>query len=143
MSVKSYSISVTEDTLKDLSQRLSLAKYPTQLQSENLWDFGVPVADLQRLVAHWKEEFDWRKAEVELNKLPNFKAIVEVDGFGAIDLHCARLYFLRNHNSNLTFSISVVHQVSPVKQAIPLLFSHGCRVFPCLSVSLKDATHCR
>ena len=68
----------------------------------------VPLADVKRLVAHWKDGFDWRKAEAEINELPMFTRDIEVDGFGTLNVH-------------------YVHQVSEVKDAIPLLFVHGCK----------------
>lgn len=85
-----YQISVPEDNLKDLQQRLALSKLPAQLESDeqDLWDFGTPVKDVQRLVNYWKDGFDWRKAEAKLNELPQYRTQIEVDGFGTLDMHC-------------------------------------------------------
>ena len=88
MSVKPYTISVPDDRLEELSQRLSLATFPDQLDSDNQWDIGAPVADVRRLAKYWKGGFDWRKAEAQLNELPNFKTSVLVDGFGNVDVQC-------------------------------------------------------
>lgn len=85
-----YSISVPDEALKDLSQRLSLVRFPSQLEAldQNEWAFGVPVAEIQRLVTYWKDGYDWRKAEEQLNELPNYKTEIEVEGFGAVAIHC-------------------------------------------------------
>lgn len=88
MSVEQFTISVPDDALKKLSQRLSLAVYPDQLESDDLWDIGAPSSDVRRLAEYWKNGFDWRKAEAQLNELPNFKTSVQVDGFGNVDIHC-------------------------------------------------------
>ncbi|CEJ56659.1 hypothetical protein PMG11_02860 [Penicillium brasilianum] len=103
-----FTIAVPEEELQELQQRLRLAKFASQLESpeNDPWDFGVPVSEVQRLVKYWKDGFDWRKAESRLNELPHFRTEIEVDGFGVLDIH-------------------FVHQISPVKGAIPLLFSHG------------------
>ncbi|CAL5865980.1 uncharacterized protein PFLUO_LOCUS187 [Penicillium psychrofluorescens] len=103
-----YKISVPGNSLDDLKQRLSLARFPTQIESpdQDPWDFGAPAEEVQRLATYWKDGFDWRKAEAKLNELPQYNLPIEVDGFGVLDIH-------------------FVHQVSPVKNAIPLLFSHG------------------
>jgi len=106
MSIRPYTISVPDEKLKDLKARLALAAFPSQLEGVDEWEFGTPTADIKRLTKYWRDGFDWRKAEAKLNKLPNFKTTIDVDGFGDIDLH-------------------FVHQTSPVKGAIPLLFSHG------------------
>ncbi len=88
MSVKPYTIAVPDDALKRLSQLLSLAAFPDQLESDNQWDVGAPSSDIKRLVKYWRDGFNWRKAEAQLNKLPNFKTPVQVDGFGDVDVHC-------------------------------------------------------
>ena len=88
MSIEPYTICVPDDALTKLSQRLSLATLPDQLNGENVWDFGVPSSDVRRLTDYWKDGFDWRKAEAQMNQLPNFKTSVRVDGFGDVDVHC-------------------------------------------------------
>ncbi|KAF4766091.1 hypothetical protein N7455_005254 [Penicillium solitum] len=105
---KPYKISVPDESLQDLQQRLALSKFPTQLESseQNPWDFGTPVKEVQRLIEYWKDGFDWRKAEAKLNELPQYQTQIEVDGFGSLDIH-------------------YVHQINTNKNAIPLLFSHG------------------
>lgn len=87
-SVHPFQISIEDKELEELSQRLSFAKFPTQLEGSDNWTFGVPVEELKRLVTYWKNEFNWRKVEEQLNELPNFKTEIEVDGFGALDIHC-------------------------------------------------------
>lgn len=89
MAVEPYAISVPDDALEKLSQRLSSTTFPDQLQGPNNWDFGTPVADVQRLARYWKDTFDWRKAEAQLNELPNFRTSIDVKGFGDIAIHCA------------------------------------------------------
>ena len=88
MSITAYTISVPEEALADLSQRLALTKFPSQLYTENEWDPGTPVSIVERLVNHWKHGFDWRKAEAQLNELPQFMTTIDVEGFEVINLHC-------------------------------------------------------
>ncbi len=88
MTPETYQISIPDEALQDLSQRLSFTRFPDQLEDKDCWQFGVPVDDLRRLVARWKDGFDWRQAEASLNELPQFKTVVNVDGFGDIDVHC-------------------------------------------------------
>lgn len=88
--VQPYKIAVPDEDLQDLQQRLQLAKFSSQLESseQDSWDFGVPVSEVQRLVNYWKDGFDWRKAESQLNELPQFHTDIEVDGFSVLDIHC-------------------------------------------------------
>ena len=104
--MESYNISVPEEKLASLAQKLSAATFPDELDGAG-WDYGAPLADIKRLVKYWQEEFDWRAQERELNKLPNYHIDIGVDGFETLDIH-------------------FVYQKSEVEGAIPFLFSHGC-----------------
>lgn len=85
---KPFKISVPDEEINELKQRLSFAKFPSQIESDRPWDFGPPVSELKRLIAYWKDKFDWRKAEETLNRLPHFKTLIDVEGFGDLDIHC-------------------------------------------------------
>lgn len=93
-----YKISISDDKLKDLQQRLALAKLPTQLESSDgdPWSSGTPVNEMERLIEYWKNSFDWRKAEAKLNELPQYRTQIEVEGFGSLDIHCKLFIHLGN-----------------------------------------------
>ena len=105
-----FKIAVPEAQISLLQQKLAVATLPDELPDSG-WDYGVPLGDIERLVHHWKEKYDWQKHEAELNaELPQFTLDIEVDGgFGTINVH-------------------YVHKKSDVKNAIPLLFVHGCKL---------------
>lgn len=100
-----YTIQVPQATLDQLQQKLALTHFPDELK-EAEWDYGSPLADIKRLIEYWRETYDWRKHEEDLNKLPHFKTKIGVDGFEDLDIH-------------------FLHQPSSRKNAIPLLFCHG------------------
>jgi Epoxide hydrolase N terminus len=104
--ITAFEISIPDDRINDLKQRLELAKFPDELEDAG-WDYGSPLSDVKRLTAYWKDEFNWRKAEEQLNKLPQFTTNIQCDGFEDLKIH-------------------FVHKKSDVKGAIPLLFIHGC-----------------
>ena len=63
-----FSISVPQSALDELQKKLALSKFPsTAPESDNEWDYGVPLKDVQRLIARWKDGYDWRAAEAALN----------------------------------------------------------------------------
>jgi hypothetical protein len=107
MSVEPYTISVPDAAIEKLHRKLSDADFPDELDAPDQWLYGAPLADVKRLAARWKDGFDWRKAEAKLNELPNFRKMVDVDGYGGIDVH-------------------FVHKKNADAKAIPLLFVHGC-----------------
>jgi epoxide hydrolase len=63
--------------------------------------YGVPKAYLQELVAYWRHDYDWRKAEQRLNEWPQY--MTTIDG------------------ANVHFA----HVRSPEPDATPLILTHG------------------
>ena len=106
MSVQPFTLSVPDADLELLRKKLDITRFPDEVEGAG-WDYGVPLADVQRLVARWKDGYDWRAAEAKINEIPQYTTDVGVDGFGTLNVH-------------------FVHQRSEVKNAIPLLFVHGC-----------------
>lgn len=107
--MSAFTINVPDEAIRKLKTKLDLATFPDELETDNPWTYGAPLQDVKRLAQKWKDDFDWRKAEAELNELPNYRTTITVDGFGPLEIH-------------------YVYQPSPNKNAIPLLFSHGCKL---------------
>lgn len=106
---KSFKITVPDEKLANLRAKLELATFPDELDDAG-WAYGTPLADVKRLVARWKEGYEWREHERKLNEeLPQFTRDIGVDGFGTLNVH-------------------YVHKKSEVVDAIPLLFVHGCEL---------------
>ena len=102
-----FEISIPDSELSLLKQKLELMRLPDELDDAG-WDYGVPLADIKRLVARWKDGYDWRNHEKQLNEeLPQFTRDIEVEGYGVLNIH-------------------YVYKKSEAKGAIPLLFVHGC-----------------
>ncbi|CDO72047.1 hypothetical protein BN946_scf184943.g82 [Trametes cinnabarina] len=100
-----FTLSVPDCDIDLLHKKLDLTRFPEDLENAG-WDYGAPLSDVQKLVEHWRTKFDWRKAEVEINKLPMFTRDIDVESHGTLNIH-------------------YVHQKSKVQNAIPLLFVHG------------------
>ena len=61
--IQPFTISIPDSKIALLRQKLALANFSddgTPMSDD--WAYGVPVSDLKRLVAYWKEGFDWRAA---------------------------------------------------------------------------------
>jgi len=106
-----YTVDIPDARIEKLKRKLEDTDYPDELETDEQWRYGAPLSDVKRLAEHWRTGFDWRKAESEINELPNYRKNVNVDGFGDIDVH-------------------FVWQKSEVEGAIPLLFCHGCKSIP-------------
>lgn len=77
---------------------------------------GAPLVDVRRLLSIWKDDFDWRKIESELNELRHFHTSVQCDRLHPLDIH-------------------FVHQRDSISGAIPLLFCHACEA-PCWTMQV-------
>ena len=98
--IESYRIDIEQTELDDLKQRLATARWP-EAEPVDDWSQGVPLAYMEQLCEYWRRDYDWRRCEVRLNALAQFRT--EIDGLG--------LYFL--------------HIASPRADAAPLIMTHG------------------
>ncbi|KAJ3475636.1 hypothetical protein NLI96_g11710 [Meripilus lineatus] len=86
MSETPFKIDIPDSEINLLRQKLELARLPDELEEAG-WAYGVPLADVKRLVDKWRATFDWKKHEAEINKLPMFTRDIEIDGFGSLNIH--------------------------------------------------------
>lgn len=75
--VSPYTIHIADERLAAIRDKVAAYDW-SQLPDAGGWRAGVGIADLQRLVAHWRDAYDWRAVEGRLNQLPNF--ITDVEG---------------------------------------------------------------
>lgn len=66
---------IPDAALDDLRMRLSRTRWPPRWPVSG-WAAGTDPDELQRLVHHWAEGFDWRAEEARINALPRHVAIV-------------------------------------------------------------------
>lgn len=98
--IRPFRVNFPDDALSDLRRRLATARWPS---AELVADAaqGVQLATMRKLVKHWHDEHDWRKAEARLNALPMF--MTEIDG---LDIH-------------------FIHVRSRHPNALPIIITHG------------------
>src|SRR6516162_4165542 len=41
------------------------------------WDRGVPLSYLKELAAYWRDGYDWRRQEAQLNEFPQFTTTID------------------------------------------------------------------
>ncbi|MEU4178570.1 epoxide hydrolase family protein [Streptomyces sp. NPDC026589] len=105
--VHAYETHATDADLDDLRARLAAARLPEAETVQGTgpgprrWDQGVPLADLIDVVEYWRTGYDWRSFEERLNRVGQFRTVI--DGLG--------IHFL--------------HRRSARTDATPLLLTHG------------------
>jgi microsomal epoxide hydrolase len=95
-----FTIRVPDEVLQDLRERLDRVRWPDEAPDGG-WRYGTDLAYMKELVTYWRDRYDWRAHEAQLNRLPQFT--VPLDG---IDLH-------------------FVHARGAGPRPVPLLLSHG------------------
>jgi epoxide hydrolase len=75
--IRPFRVEIPQEALDDLHQRLVRTRFPAPAPDDS-WDFGTPVQYLQEMVAHWRDDFDWRTQEERMNRFPHF--LTEIDG---------------------------------------------------------------
>ncbi|SKC39347.1 epoxide hydrolase family protein [Plantibacter cousiniae (nom. nud.)] len=83
--MRSFRIQVPDADLEDLRRRLDTVRLPAAIGDAGE-ESALSLDRLRALVDHWRDGFDWRRIERELQEVPQFEA--EVDGQR---LHVARL----------------------------------------------------
>jgi pimeloyl-ACP methyl ester carboxylesterase len=98
--IRPFHVDIPEEELAELRRRIAATRWPSkELVTDR--SQGVQLAALQELARYWETEYDWRKAEAELNALPQFTT--EIDG---VDIH-------------------FIHVKSRHENALPLIMTHG------------------
>lgn len=76
-----FQLHVPDADIEDLRARLARARLPDRTPGE-AWAYGTDPDYLSRLIAYWRDGFDWRAEEAALNAFPQFKVRLH-----DIDLH--------------------------------------------------------
>lgn len=99
-SIRPFKIEVPQAQLDDLRKRIAETRWPDKETVDDISQ-GIQLDRVQKLVKYWGTDYDWRKAENELNALPEF--ITKIDGV----------------------DIQFIHVRSRHPNALPLLLTHG------------------
>jgi pimeloyl-ACP methyl ester carboxylesterase len=98
--IRPFHVEIPEEQVDDLYQRIGATRWPTkELVADR--SHGVQLATLHELARYWVTDYDWRKAEANLNALPQFTT--QIDG---VDIH-------------------FINVRSEHEDALPLIMTHG------------------
>jgi len=98
--IKPFHFEVPDDQLEDFRLRIGATRWPSKELVDDRSQ-GVQLKTLQALARYWETGYDWRKAEAQLNALPQFTT--EIDG---VEIH-------------------FIHVKSAHENALPLIMTHG------------------
>ena len=95
-----FTIDIPDAVLTDLHTRLSQARWPDEVPGSG-WQYGAELAYLRELANYWRDQYDWRQHEAQLNSFDHF----------SVPLHDIDLHF--------------IHQPGVGPAPMPLLLLHG------------------
>ncbi|MGX5729481.1 epoxide hydrolase family protein [Pseudoxanthomonas beigongshangi] len=98
--IRPFRVQVSGQDLADLRRRVRATRWPDR---ETVADTsqGLPLATLRTLIDYWGGDYDWRRLEARINRLPQF--ITRIDG---VDIH-------------------FIHVRSRHADALPVILTHG------------------
>jgi pimeloyl-ACP methyl ester carboxylesterase len=95
-----FTVAIDQGKLDRIRRRVEEFAFPREADAEP-WALGTDAQFLRRLREYWLTSYDWRAAERELNRFPQFKA--DVDG---LEMH-------------------FIHEKGSGPDPMPLLLIHG------------------
>lgn len=98
--ISPFVLAIPQTELDDLKDRLSHTRWPEK-ETVDDWSQGLPLYEAKKLIAYWRDEYDWRRCETRLNGLGQYTTTID-----GVDLH-------------------FLHIRSPHEGALPLIMSHG------------------
>ena len=104
--MRPFRIEIPDSDIADLKARLAHTRWPNEPLGNEHWDWGTNLSYMRRLVAYWRDEYDWRAAEARLNRFPQF--IAEIAGANG-----------ERHK------IHFVHERGSGEGPLPLILTHG------------------
>lgn len=99
-SIRPFRIHVDQWQLDDLRRRIAETRWPDEETVEDISQ-GIQLKRVQDLVRYWGTDYDWRKAEQELNALPEFLTTID------------------------DVDIQFIHIRSRHPNALPIILTHG------------------
>ncbi len=100
MQKEPFTITVPEEVLTDLHERLTKVRWAQDFANPN-WEYGTNGDYLKELVEYWRDTYDWRKHEQEMNSFANYKTTID-----GIPVH-------------------FIHEPGKGPNPTPLILSHG------------------
>ena len=99
--IKPFEVLWDDAAVAAVLDKVRAYEWPAAPQAPDGWNYGCDEAYLKRLCAHWTDGYDWRAAQTELNRYPQFTTRVE------------------------DFDLHFVHVIGEAEGKRPLLLSHG------------------
>ncbi|KAI4882112.1 hypothetical protein NFI96_010744, partial [Prochilodus magdalenae] len=103
-SIRPFKVETNQEEIEDLYRRIDQTRSFHSLE-DSRFQYGFNSSYLQKVVSHWRRDFDWRKQVDKINRYPHFKTKIE-----GIDVH-----YVHAKPKNLPEGV----------RSVPLMMVHG------------------
>jgi len=100
MQKEPFSISIPDQTLTDLRDRLARTRFAPEFANAR-WEYGTSGGYLKELIDYWRDRYDWRSVERDMNAFSHYKTSIE-----GVPIH-------------------FLHEPGKGPRPIPLVMNHG------------------
>ena len=101
MTIREFKVSVDESKIHDLYKRIDLTRWPDEINDE-IWTLGTKKSFLKDAVQYWRNDFDWKIHEKQINDSGSYKFKTKDD----LEIH-------------------FIHSKSDSENSIPIIITHG------------------
>ena len=101
MTIREFKVSVDESKIDDLYKRIDLTRWPDEVNDE-IWTLGTKKSFLKDAVQYWRNDFDWKIHEKQINDFGSYKFKTKDD----LEIH-------------------FIHSKSDSENSIPIIITHG------------------
>jgi len=98
--LRPFKVDVPQAVINRILTRVKNTRLPDRLESAD-WSYGADWNYMKSLAEYWVSQFDWKKAQANLNRYPQFQAMVE-----GYDIH---FYYVKGRGA----------------KTVPLILTHG------------------
>src|SRR5262245_18371330 len=98
--IRPFKVDVPQGTINRILARVKSTRFPDRLEATD-WRYGANWDYMKSLTEYWASRFDWRKAEANLNRYPQFVARVD------------------------DYDVHFYHVKGQGPQPLPLILTHG------------------
>src|SRR5215470_11600429 len=75
-SLRTFKVDIPQETVNRILERVKKTRLPDRLDASD-WRYGTNWSYMKSLIEYWTRRFDWKRAQANLNRYPQFLARVQ------------------------------------------------------------------
>jgi pimeloyl-ACP methyl ester carboxylesterase len=100
MEIETFRIETADEVISDLKQRIRETRWPDEIQDSG-WEGGADLGYMKELLNYWRDKYDWKKHESNLNRFTQFRSDID------------------------DITIHYIHEKGQGPEPFPIILTHG------------------